>query len=415
MPDKRFGVDKGNETVGTYRDENDGTFSPTQRARLEGWDSTGATWIKVGVSSTGAIQTTASTATQPVSGSVSISGTVPVTGTFYQATQPISGNVGITGSTVPVTGAFFQATQPVSGPLTDAQLRASTVPVSGNVGITGSTVPVTGTFWPGTQPISGNIGITGSTVPVTGTFFQATQPVSGSVSIAGSTVPVTGTFWQATQPVSGSISVAGSTIPVTGTFWQATQPVSGPLTDTQLRASAVPVSGTFFQATQPVSGNIGVTGSTVPVSQNGVWTVQIGNTPNTAAIKVDGSAVTQPVAELPSSTIATAVSSAAGAAITLSLASVAAQFHYLSLIQIIAYNTAARTGGATPVTVTTSNLTGTPAFTFGSAGAVGANEIQSFNPAVEVKSAVAATPTTIVCPATTSVIWRINVIYRAGA
>ncbi len=38
--------------------------------------------------------------------------------------------------------------------------------------------------------------------------------------------------------------------------------------------------------TQPVSGNVG---------QSGVWTVQPGNTANTTAWKVDGSAVTQPV------------------------------------------------------------------------------------------------------------------------
>jgi hypothetical protein len=40
--------------------------------------------------------------------------------------------------------------------------------------------------------------------------------------------------------------------------------------------------------TQPVSG-------TVAGTQSGVWTVQPGNTPNTTAWKVDGSAVTQPV------------------------------------------------------------------------------------------------------------------------
>ena len=49
-----------------------------------------------------------------------------------------------------------------------------------------------------------------------------------------------------------------------------------------------PVSGTFFQATQPVSG-------TVTANQGGTWTVQPGNTANTTAWKVDGSAVTQPV------------------------------------------------------------------------------------------------------------------------
>jgi hypothetical protein len=35
--------------------------------------------------------------------------------------------------------------------------------------------------------------------------------------------------------------------------------------------------------------------NTPPVSQSGTWTVQPGNTPNTTAWKVDGSAVTQPV------------------------------------------------------------------------------------------------------------------------
>jgi len=72
-----------------------------------------------------------------------------------------------------------------------------------------------------------------------------------------------------------------------------------PLTDGQLRASAVPVSGTFFQATQPVSGTFWqatqpVSG-TVTANQGGTWTVQPGNTANTTAWKVDGSAVTQPV------------------------------------------------------------------------------------------------------------------------
>lgn len=51
------------------------------------------------------------------------------------------------------------------------------------------------------------------------------------------------------------------------------------LTDTQLRATPVPISGT-------VSSN---------ATQTGTWTVQPGNTANTTAWKVDGSAVTQPV------------------------------------------------------------------------------------------------------------------------
>jgi len=53
-------------------------------------------------------------------------------------------------------------------------------------------------------------------------------------------------------------------------------------------SGSVAVTGTFWQATQPVSG-------TVAATQSGTWTVQPGNTANTTAWKVDGSAVTQPV------------------------------------------------------------------------------------------------------------------------
>lgn len=81
--------------------------------------------------------------------------------------------------------------------------------------------------------------------------------------------------------------------------------MSGPLTDTQLRASAVPVSGTFWQATQPVSG-------TVTANQGGTWTVQPGNTANTTAWKVDGSAVTQPVSGTVTSNQGTAAAATTG-------------------------------------------------------------------------------------------------------
>lgn len=133
-----------------------------------------------------------------------------------------------------------------------------------------------------------------SALPVTGTFFQSTQPVSG-------------TFWQSTQPV--SIASMPST-PVTGTFWQATQPVS----IASMPSTAVTNAGTFaVQAalnaeTTKVIGTVNVAASqsiavtqasasslNATVAQSGTWTVQPGNTANTTAWKVDGSAVTQPV------------------------------------------------------------------------------------------------------------------------
>ena len=99
------------------------------------------------------------------------------------------------------------------------------------------------------------------------------------------------TFYKATtpsdtQPVSGTVSISGSVA------------VTGPLTDTQLRATPVPVSGTVTTGgltdTQLRATPVPVSG-TVAATQSGTWTVQPGNTANTTAWKVDGSAVTQPV------------------------------------------------------------------------------------------------------------------------
>lgn len=190
-----------------------------------------------------------------------------------------------------------------------------TATVSGSVSVSNfpGTQTVSGTVavsnFPVTQPISGTIAATqsgtwtvqpGNTANTTAWKVDGsavTQPISGSVSVSNfpASQAVTGTFFQATQPVSG-------------TFFQVTQPVSGTVAATQsgtwtmqpgntanttawkVDGSAVtqPVSGTFFQATQPISG-------TITANQGGTWTVQPGNTANTTAWKVDGSAVTQPV------------------------------------------------------------------------------------------------------------------------
>lgn len=105
---------------------------------------------------------------------------------------------------------------------------------------------------------------------------------------------------------------------------------------------------------------------------------------------------------------ATAVG-ASGAAVTLTIPAPPTDvFAYLQRVEVVQYAVAALTGGATPVTVTTTNLNGA-AFTFPTAQAIGLNY-----PVVlegPVKGAAAATAITIVCPATTSVIWRVNATY----
>ncbi len=90
------------------------------------------------------------------------------------------------------------------------------------------------------------------------------------------------------QYVPNNSSVSISNFPasqaVTGTFWQTTQPVSIATMPT------TPVTGTFWQATQPVSGTVTANAGT------GTFTIKADTAANqTNALKIDGSAVTQPV------------------------------------------------------------------------------------------------------------------------
>jgi hypothetical protein len=95
------------------------------------------------------------------------------------------------------------------------------------------------------------------------------------------------------------------------------------------------------------------------------------------------------------------------------LPSVASQFHNITHLEIAAYSTVARVGAATPIVVTTTNLNSL-AFTFATVAAIGTLDKQFISPTMPLKSAVANTATTIVCPATTSIIWRVTIIYNTS-
>lgn len=115
-----------------------------------------------------------------------------------------------------------------------------------------------------------------------------TQPISGTVAVSN---------FPAIQPVSQSgtwtigrtWSLLNTTDSVNIGNFPASQAVTGPLTDTQLRASPVPVSGSFTLPTgsatfaAQASGNASLASidSKITTTANGV--------------KVDGSAVTQPI------------------------------------------------------------------------------------------------------------------------
>lgn len=103
---------------------------------------------------------------------------------------------------------------------------------------------------------------------------QSTSANSRPVVLASdqSSIPVTGSFFQTTQPISGTVGVNN---------FPTTQPISGTVSATVSQSTAANLNAT-------------VTG-TIAATQSGTWTVQPGNTANTTAWKVDGSAVTQPV------------------------------------------------------------------------------------------------------------------------
>lgn len=101
----------------------------------------------------------------------------------------------------------------------------------------------------------------------------------------------------------------------------------------------------------------------------------------------------------------------AGSALTLTLPAIAGRFHAIYSLRITLYNSAARTGGATPVTATSTNLNGA-AWTFPSAGAIGTVLDVTVEPSAPIRSQVINTATTIVLPATTGVLWRATAAYR---
>lgn len=105
---------------------------------------------------------------------------------------------------------------------------------------------------------------------------------------------------------------------------------------------------------------------------------------------------------------------ASAAAVTLTIPASVGKFHNISHISVQAYSTAARTGSATPILVTTTNLPGSPVLTFATAAAIGTTDTRTIEPDQPIKSLVANTATTIVCPATTGVIWRVQVFYNVN-
>ncbi len=107
---------------------------------------------------------------------------------------------------------------------------------------------------------------------------------------------------------------------------------------------------------------------------------------------------------------------AAAAAVTATLPAVAGMRHYIDRIDVTRFATAVLTAAATPVLVTTTNIPGSPVFSFPAEAAAQGIATQQFLDFGSSGMAATAlnTATTVVCPATTGVIWRVTAAYRLG-
>lgn len=156
-------------------------------------------------------------------------------------------------------------------------------------------------FFSATQPTLSTVGhrlLQGETWAIQSTSLQlwckSESTVTGANFINATTIVDASINGSGSSGGGGNVNlnqVGGASYGLGQTTMSASMPVTLP--SDQI---AIPVTGTFWQATQPVSisGTLPITGN-VASTQSGVWTVQPGNTPNTVAWKVDGSAVTQPV------------------------------------------------------------------------------------------------------------------------
>lgn len=104
---------------------------------------------------------------------------------------------------------------------------------------------------------------------------------------------------------------------------------------------------------------------------------------------------------------------AASAAVTLTISAPGAGLRqYITYLRILRSATALLTAAATPVVVTTTNLPGSMAFSFGQdAAAQGIDKVISEDFIYPVAASVQNTAVTIVAPVYTGVIWRISAGY----
>ncbi len=251
---------------------------------------------------------------------------------------------------------------------------------------------------------------------------------------------------QITATVSGPIALDSATLAALETINIGNFPASQGVNLTQVNGAAHSGGNPLFaDITDRIARILG----TAKAQQDGSWTValdaptlaaletiSVGNFPTNQAVNIASGAgtaaatplfsqevvggaavsITNPVPtrNVPAD-LAVQAQGAAAAAVTLTIpAAGAGLFHYIDVIEIHLYSTAARTGAAAPVSVSSTNLPGNMTTLFPTAGAIGTIDRYAYSGDRPIKSAAANTATTIVCPAVTGGLWHVKVVYSAG-
>lgn len=186
------------------------------------------------------------------------------------------------------------------------------------------------------------------------------------------------------------------------------------------------VGGTIPQASQPIIAEalsaVATIQRTLLVPVGGMQRLRVRATPYTSGslavnINSDAQASMSPyIRDQKACTLMVTATGTAAAAVTATLPAVAGMRHYVDRVSVVRNATALLTAAATPSLVTTTNLPGSPVLSFGQdAAAAGTDKefVLDFGGAGMAATAI-NTNTTIVCPVTTAVIWRVNVSYRLG-
>lgn len=103
--------------------------------------------------------------------------------------------------------------------------------------------------------------------------------------------------------------------------------------------------------------------------------------------------------------------------VTVTLPAVAAQFHYITAIEVVKLYSVVGVANGAGVIITSTNLPGNPAWTTEQLASVAGTAVKvvDYRPVKPLKSSVVNTATTIVCPLQLQTIWRVNVSYFTAA